>query len=75
MGLFMLYAQDLALTACRRYVTTGLETLEEPYKLELANNSTFCLDHTSTHVFSLILETCKVSWQIAQLNRRVVSSS
>ena len=58
--MFMLYAQDLALPARRLYVTTGLETLEEPYKLELANNSTFCLDHTSKHGGWILLDSGNV---------------
>ena len=60
MGMFMFCAQNPALPARRLCATTGLEALEELYKLELANNFAVCLDHVSTHGFSLILgETCR----------------
>ncbi len=58
------------LLARRLCATTGLEALEEVYKLELANTFTFCLDHCK---YARILvdsggRTCHVSWQIAQLS-------
>ena len=62
------------LPASRMCATTGLEVLEEVYKLELADTFTLCLDHARILVDSGG-RTCHVNWQIAQLSERVVSNS